>query len=544
MKKFTRTVISLSLLTIANFACASTEPGEEIIDHVLALGLQPPTIAAASGSERSGPYKRLVIKNINVIDGTGAPTRGPMTITIEGDRIVAIDGGITASLEKDKSYNNEKTHIIDGQGKFLLPGMIDIHSHIGTPTHAFGGALTDPNYVFNLLLAHGITTVRDVGSIMGLEWTVKHKELSERGDITAPRIKAYAMFPEEVSTEKQARKWIRAVEKKGADGIKFLGAAPEIIIPALEEAKKLELGTAFHHSQMSVTRTTALDTARLGLDSMEHWYGLPEAMFADKTIQHYPSNYNYNDEQDRFGEAGRLWAQTSKPGSQIWKDTINEMVRLDFTMNPTLSVYEASRDIMRVREAEWHDDYTMPYIMRAFAPNPDVHGSFFFDWTTADEISWKENYKLWMNFVNDFKNAGGRIAAGSDAGFIYSLYGFGYVRELELLQEAGFHPLEVIKSATLNGAELLGLDHEIGTIEIGKKADLVIVNENPVSNFKVLYGTGHQYFNRKTKKMDRTTGIEYTIKDGIVYDAKKMLKDVRAMVADRKQLELNNAKTH
>ena len=163
-----------------------------------------------------------------------------------------------------------------------------------------------------------------------------------------------------------------------------------------------------------------------------------------------------------------------------------------------------------------------------------MHGSYFFDWTTGDEIAWKRNFRRWMQFINDYKNAGGRVTVGSDAGFIYKLYGFGYIRELELLQEAGFHPLEVLHSATLNGAELLGIDGETGSIQLGKKADLVIVDDNPLANFKVLYGTGHQRLNRETGQMERAGGIRYTIKDGVVYDAKRLLADVREMVAAAK----------
>ena len=137
-------------------------------------------------------------------------------------------------------------------------------------------------------------------------------------------------------------------------------------------------------------------------------------------------------------------------------------------------------------------------------------------------------------FVNDYKNAGGRVTVGSDAGFIYKLYGFAYIRELELLQEAGFHPLEVLQSATINGAELLGIDSETGSIQLGKKADLVIVDDNPLANFKVLYGTGHQRLNRETGQMERAGGIRYTIKDGVVYDAKRLLADVRGLVAAAK----------
>ncbi|EAW31220.1 Amidohydrolase family enzyme [marine gamma proteobacterium HTCC2143] len=108
------------------------------------------------------------------------------------------------------------------------------------------------------------------------------------------------------------------------------------------------------------------------------------------------------------------------------------------------------------------------------------------------------------------------------------------MRELKLLQEAGFYPLEVLQSATLNSADLLGIQEETGSIQIGKKADLVIVNENPLANFKVLYGTGHQKLNMETGMMERTQGILYTVKDGIVFDVKQMLTDVRQLVAEQK----------
>ena len=193
---------------------------------------------------------------------------------------------------------------------------------------------------------------------------------------------------------------------------------------------------------------------------------------------------------------------------------------------------------MRSMRAEWHDDYTLPSLWDFYSPGREAHGSFWFYWTTEDEIAWKENFRLWMQFVNEYKNRGGRVAAGSDSGFIYKLYGFDYIREFELLREAGFHPLEVIRSATMYGAQELndpkGLAPDFGMIREGLKADFVVVEENPLQNLKVLYGTGAIKLNDETGEVERVGGIKYTIKDGIVYDAKQLLADVREMVRQAK----------
>jgi imidazolonepropionase-like amidohydrolase len=174
-----------------------------------------------------------------------------------------------------------------------------------------------------------------------------------------------------------------------------------------------------------------------------------------------------------------------------------------------------------------------------YQPSRQAHGSYWFYWTTEDEVAWKNFYVRWMQFLNDFKNAGGIVTTGSDSGFIYKLYGFDYIRELELLREAGFHPIEVIRSATLNGATRLhqpkGTPIEFGILRPGLKADLVIVDQNPLVNLKVLYGTGAVKLNDETGEVERVGGIRYTVKDGIVYDAKQLLADVREMVKKAKQ---------
>jgi hypothetical protein len=184
---------------------------------------------------------------------------------------------------------------------------------------------------------------------------------------------------------------------------------------------------------------------------------------------------------------------------------------------------------MREMNADWQFDYAHPELWSFFQPSRRAHGSYWFDWTTADEIAWKENYRLWMLFLDDYKNHRGRVTLGSDSGYIWKLYGFGYIREMELLQEAGFHPLEVLRSATIQGAQALGMDDQIGSVRPGKLADLVVTQYNPLENFKVLYGTGHFRLNDKDQPV-RVGGVRYTIKDGIVYDARELLSDVREIV--------------
>jgi hypothetical protein len=124
------------------------------------------------------------------------------------------------------------------------------------------------------------------------------------------------------------------------------------------------------------------------------------------------------------------------PGSEKWNAVRDELIALDFTLDPTLTIYEANRDLMREMNADWQVDYAHPRLWAFFQPSRKAHGSYWFDWTTADEIAWKENYRLWMTFLDDYKNHGGRVTLGSDSGFIWKLYGFGYIREMELLQEA------------------------------------------------------------------------------------------------------------
>jgi hypothetical protein len=507
-----------------------------LLAALLAPGAAQAAIPAAPPrDEGEGPYSQLILRGVTVVNGTGSPAYGPADIVIEGDRIaeVRIVGAAGSAIKADKRPKLAAGgKEMDLAGWYVLPGLIDMHGHIGGEEQG-----TPAEYVYKLWLGHGITTIRDPGCGNGLDFCVSERKRSEANAIAAPRIFPYAFFgsgwDQPIATPQQARDWVREIAAKGAFGMKCFGYRPDILQAAFEELKVRHLRSACHHAQLDVARVNVLTTARWGLTTMEHWYGLPEALFDDRTVQDYPADYNYLDEQHRFGQAGRLWAQAAQKGSERYEAVMKELLELDFTLDPTFTIYQATRDFMRARRAEWHDEYTLPSLWDFYRPNRDSHGSFFFDWGTEEEVAWKDNYRRWMVFVNDYKNRGGRVTVGSDSGYIYKLYGFGTIEELELLREAGFHPLEVIRSATLYGAQALGAADEIGSVEAGKLADLLVIKENPLANLKVLYGTGHVRLDAEGQPR-RVGGVDYTIKDGIVYDARALLGQVRAMVKKAK----------
>jgi hypothetical protein len=518
----------------------------------------PPAFAQEDGlqpapdrrpGEGAGPFRKLVVRGGTLIDGTGAPPRGPVDIVVVNQRITRITP-VDGSRRRRAPFDAD--HEVDATGMYVLPGFVDLHVHAGGPPKN-----PEAEYPYKLWLAHGVTTVRGV-ALAPNALSVSERERSERNEIVAPRIFNYQRPGDgwddgPVDSADSGRAWVRWGKDNGVDGVKFRRGEhlrPDIIAAIIDEARKLQMGTVAHLDQRGVEQMNAIEAARLGLGTVTHFYGHFESLLRPGE-ELFPPDYDYSQEQVRFSQVADWINKIHPVGGSEWNAYLDEHLQLGTVFDPTFNIYVAGRDVVRMRTAEWHDRYTLPSLWEFFQPSVEAHGSYYWDWGTEVETAWKRFYQAWFELVRDYHDRGGRITSGSDSGFIYQTYGFGYVMELEMLREAGLDPLEVVKAATLDGAKTLyepmGIDDPpIGTVRPRKAADLVIAPENPLTDitkpewarrgggFKTLYGTGHERLNEQTGRIERVGGIRWTIKDGVVYDAHRLLEDVAGMVDRQK----------
>ncbi|MGB9463164.1 MAG: amidohydrolase family protein [Candidatus Acidiferrum sp.] len=497
----------------------------------------------ANGAEEAGPYGSLEIRDVTVIDGSGAPAYGPVNIYIKGnriERIAAVDpisrkerGQGAAGGKEEKAPDR----VIEGKGMYVTPGLIDVHIHVNESKDV------PAEYIYKLLLGHGVTTIRtfNIGD-EDPKGMVAEKQRSVENKMIAPRMYVYPFWghgddPRYFHPD-GARQIVDEWHALGVDGVKVLGKPgewPDVFHAIADEARKNGMGVAVHIAQDGVYPMNAVRIAAEGASTIEHHYGYPESSFTTQTIQNLPPDYNYSSEPDRFLETGRAWLQADvgKLHGEVIDSLLDTMHKTGFIMVPTFSIYEANRDVTRAANLPWHSTYTLPVVMDSFLPNPAHHASYFYDWTSDKEADWARAYRIWMEFVNDYKNQGGAVAVGSDTGFLFALWGFGTIRELEMLEEAGFSPLETIHAATENGAKVVK-NPELGVIRPGYLADLVVLSENPLADVKVFYGIGVTRVSQDRKEVHEQC-VKYTIKDGVVFDSQALLSDVREMVAKAKQ---------
>lgn len=486
--------------------------------------------------ESEGPFNRLIIEGGTLIDGTGAPPIGPVTIIVENDTITEIYGlfGMyTPQLGKSgRPEIRPGDKHIDARGQYILPGFIETHARIlDLPPEPDMGSeyrsdSTPPEYALKLLIAHGVTTVASVQPLAVFDWAEDMRKRSTANEITAPTVQIWVGFP--AKNAKEARKTVRRAHEMGVDGLGegIIEGPVSAMVAGLDEARKLGLNSYFCLMNDRLEQLNILEWAKAGMTGLPHMKGLPELIRGSHSITDYPDDYNMMDDFAVLKD--RRWAGV-EPRSERWWKVIKELVAMDFVLDPTFSVYEIFRDITSVTNAEWHEDYLHPALEESFRSDP-----LFKQWGTTEEINWKKDYQVWMAFVNDYKEQGGQVIPGSDFGYFWTIPGFSFIRNLELFQEAGFNPLEVIRAASLDSAKWMGIDEQTGSIEVGKKADILITDQNPLRNLKALYGTGVAVFN-EDGSMEKKGGVRYTIKKGVVFDAKAVLNNVKIMVAKARQ---------
>jgi imidazolonepropionase-like amidohydrolase len=500
-----------------------------------ALGAQSPQAQAPTAGAKTAVHarqvKRLLIKNAMVIYGNAKPPFGPVDILSE-DGIIARIGSATAGKWPEPDM------IIDATGKYVMPGIVNTHMH----WHEQRVGPIPIQYERNLYLAAGVTTAREVGG--NPEKTKQWRAESAAHTIIAPRIIDYELVDHgQFGRPEEIRASVRKIKEGGADGIKIIPSWDRDQLAALlDEAHKVGLRTTAH---IGVEETTARDYVDLGVDCIEHFYGIGDA--ALDGIQNFPPEHNANNEIHRFGRAGELYIQTNFNPAKL-SQLLEDMVKKGVAWSPTLSTYEAARDLIRAQNLPWYKDYLHPSLEDYMTPSMTRHGTFWIGWTATNEARWRKNYRVWMDTLYEFGRKGGTITTGDDAGYLYgSLYGFGISRELELQEEAGFHPLEVLKHATANGAKVLGMEDRLGRVRLGFITDLLVVNGNPLENLRLLnpYGTDLMSYKGKIVNnydgevmpgdpnvmMVHGGGIEWTIKDGIPYHVPTLMREIKDMVA-------------
>ncbi len=335
---------------------------------------QAPAVAA----EQAGPYPTLLVRNVTVIDGSGAPAYGPVNVVVKRNVIDRIDRVDPISAGRGGAAAAQADRVIDGTGMYLMPGLVDGHTHVSS------NSAVPADYIYKLLLGHGVTTVRvfNIGNA-DPKAMVAEREKSAANQIVAPRMFIYPFWrgsDPRYSTPEGARQVVDEWHALGVDGVKIAskpGLWPDVYHAIAEETRKFGMGVAVHIAQDGVYPMNAVEVAKEGA-SVEHHYGYPEASYSDRTIQDLPEDYNYSNEAERFLETGRSWLQADlkKLHGTVIDELLDAMHTRGFIMEPTFVVYEANRDVARAENLPWHHDYTLPVVMNSFRPDPSHHASY------------------------------------------------------------------------------------------------------------------------------------------------------------------------
>ena len=468
---------------------------------LLAGALALPVPAAAQRFDQLSPGVRemvavsepaVALTNVRVIDGTGAAPRENQTVIIENGRITAV-GPTTATTAPAGA------RVLDLSGHTVLPGIVGMHNHTFYTT-SFGRSVQLNYSSPRLYLGSGVTTIRTTGSMSPYSELNMRKSINE-GQIPGPRMHVTGPYisgegagggMHQAATPEDARRVVAYWADEGATWFKFYTLiSREAMKAAIDEAHSRGVKLTGHLCSVGYREAVSL-----GIDNLEH------GLFAN-------SEYDPNKEPDRCPRSAYQSLRELDMASDAVHATLDDMVRHNVAMTSTLAVYELSipnrppleQRMLDAMSPETREEYLAT--RQRYIDNPDA--------ASSPEVLAKA-----MQYEREFVKRGGLLAAGVDpTGNGGALPGFGDQRNLELLVEAGFTPVEALRIMTLNGAKVLGVDDDLGSIEAGKIADIVVVNGNPAATPGDIRNVTHVF------------------KDGVGYDPEKLIESVRGTVGIR-----------
>jgi len=438
------------------------------------------TLFFLSGGLFSVDGQELAIKNVNIIDVETGRLSENMDVLVSDGTIKTI-----RATSSESTYPDGAT-IIDGTGKYLAPGFIEAHIHFavgkvgldmsdGTPKLEMTIVDGIPEYSLREMVANGITSSRDPGG--KTEVTTSVKEKVGNGTLIGPEIfvagsiidtTSFKNLVSTVKTEADIRREIRKQHEAGVDYIKlYTSLSPDQLEAGIDEAHKLGLETIAHLENTSWT-----EAARSGLDDIVHIIPGSEKLLPAE----------HREEFTKSILMGTQWFYKWFEYVDLDGPEIEEMIRAlkenDVSVDPTLvlfhSVFFADDGIYQQNPALQNVPESMVENWKTF--------NFNLGWTEDDYERAEAAWNKVEQFTKLLHDSGIMLTAGTDANNPWIPAGESFHRELELLASSGISNSDVLKIATLNGARLLNIDHRAGTIREGKEADLVLLNQNPLSD--------------------------------------------------------------
>jgi imidazolonepropionase-like amidohydrolase len=445
----------------------------------------------------------VALTHVRVIDGTGAATREDQTLILNKGKIESV-GDAAANVPKD-------AQVLDLHGYSVIPGLIGMHDHMFYPTG--NGVFGEMAFSFpRLYLAGGVTTIRTTGALEPYT-DLELKKSIDAGEISGPKMHvtgpyldgkgSWAIQMHQLTGPEDATRTVNFWLDQGVDNFKaYMFITPAELGAAITAAHKRGAKVTGHLCSVGFR-----EAADLGIDDLEHGLLVDTEFLLGKKPGECPDNPENPDLISKLdATAGPL------------HDMILYLVQHHVAVTSTLPVFEMGSFSGRPTIQKRVLDALSPDARNALLWNrirssdaASLHQRY------GTEVSpWPAAFKKEMEFEHAFAQAGGLLLAGLDpTGMGGVIAGFGDQREVELLVEAGFTPLEAIHIATANGAQFLGESDRIGTIAPGKQADLVVIKGDP------------------SKKIEDIENVETVFKDGIGYDSAKLIESVRGVVGSR-----------